>query len=507
MITRNIIPTEQLPPLQYSERLRNEDRRMLRETFLRLSQLVHVMEGQHVEDALLLLTTCRNAKYTLNALYAEARKWASEGGHFTGFGDALDMLRATLAGGVALRIASQRAAAVLRSAAAYLSEFEKKHNLYYTRFEDVRARILAAAKTIRDDIAREAFIADFCEIGSGPDPDDRLTPPTATHDNILERLLLWYALARPLTGLARTFITEPVGLGGQHDKRYADYLQEVELGKRGLRSFGFHSSVAPVEIEGAVSPETLSAFLRYAEDAYLTCHKFLVEMLTGKQSLHERFPLQIGTSKTVNVRGKTFRREDDAFVLITDMRNSTGARHVAPELKVKIDQLINTLKQELHARSQTTYDDCRVVACDSLPNAIACAARLFSAMDVHKEPGQFGGLRMGLSHGEMLFADENWADIQQAAPSDNSHNTIARAARLMGLDGARWEQSPLGETVQSHLADWTSDDSLIFFDESIFNRLPAAAATECREIDVVKFKGVGPHRCFGARINKIAEHF
>jgi hypothetical protein len=121
--------------------------------------------------------------------------------------------------------------------------------------------------------------------------------------------------------------------------------------------------------------------------------------------------------------------------------------------------------------------------------------------------GEFGGLRMGLSHGEMLFADENWADIRQAAPSDNSHNTIARAARLMGLDAARWDQSELGQRVQDHLGDWTTDDALIFFDESVYTRLPDAAKSECREIDVVKFKGVGPHRCFGARINKIALHF
>jgi len=271
-----------------------------------------------------------------------------------------------------------------------------------------------------------------------------------------------------------------------------------------LRSFGFQSTVTPVEITGSITTEILEAFIRYADDAYRTCREFLGEMLPGKRSVEDRFALQIGTSKTVDVRGQTFRREH-AYVLITDMRNSTGARHVAPELKVKIDQVINALRQEVQARSQTTYDDCRVVACESLQHAAACAARLVSALDIHKAPEEFGGLRMGLSYGEMLFADE--LDIRKAAPADDAHNTIARAARLMSLDGTRWENSPLGETVRQHLGDWTNGEALVYFDESVFVQLPPAATGAWREIDVVKFKGVGPHRCFAAPINGFAGLF
>lgn len=481
---------------------------MLRETFLRLSQLIHAMPGQQAEDALLLLTTCRNREYTLNALYAEARKWASEGGHFTGFGDALDKLSVVPGGVKGIHVPAKRAADVLIEVATYLSEYERKYDLYYTRFEKVRGHILAAANTIGDSITRAALITDFCELGNGPHPEDRLTPPAGKGDELLERLQIWYTLARPLTGLARTYISERIGVGARHNKAYIDYLHEVEDGKRGLHSFGFKSSVQPIELKGPISTDELASFVGYAGDAYLMCRRFLAEMLPGKVSLNERFPLQIGTSKIVTIRGRTFRREDNAFVLITDMRNSTGARYTALELKVKVDKVIDTLRQETNARSQTTYDDCRVIACDSLPKVITCAARLFSALDVHKAPNEFGGLRMGLSHGEMLFADENWEDIRKAVPSDNSHNTIARAARLMSLDGDRWDdKSPRGQLMKTRLGDWTTDDSLIFLDESVFNQLPTAASSECLEIDVVQLKGVGPHRCFGARINKIVQHF
>lgn len=504
MTTKHVVPAEHLPPLQFDKQLRDDETRMLRDTFLRLSQIFHALQGHHGDDALLLLTTCRNHLYTLNALYAEARKWATEGGRFTGFGDGLDMLRAPLTEAVDIKTGARRAAVVLRSAAAYLSEFEKKYELYYQHFEETRQAIIAAASTISDVITREAFVSAFCDIGSGPGPDHRLTPPSDAPDVLLERLLIWYSLARPLTGLARTFISQSIGIGGEREKTCADYILDVELGKRALRSFGFHSTVPPIEIAGEVSPALLEAFIRYADDAYRTCREFLGEMLPGKRSVEERFALQIGTPKTVEVRGQIFRREQ-AFVLITDMRNSTGARHVAPDLKVKIDQVIDALRQEVQARSQTTYDDCRVVACESLQHAAACAARLVSALDIHKTPEEFGGLRMGLSYGEMLFADD--LDIRKAAPADDAHNTIARAARLMSLDGTRWENSPLGETVRTHLGDWTAGEALVFFDESVFVHLPEPITRACREIDVVKFKGVGPHRCFAAPINGFAGLF
>src|SRR5689334_4860010 len=252
MTTKHVTPAEHLPPLQFDKQLRDDETRMLRDTFLRLSQIFHAMHGQHGDDALLLLTTCRNHLYTVNALYVEARKWATEGGRFTGFGDGLDMLRAPLTEPGDMRSGARRAAVVFRSAAAYLSEFEKKYELYYQRFEATRQEIIAAASTISDVIAREAFISAFCELGSGPGPDHRLTPPGDAPDVLLERLLIWYSLARPLTGLARTFISQSIGLGGDREKTYADYVYEVELGKRAVRSFGFHSTVPPVEIDGEV---------------------------------------------------------------------------------------------------------------------------------------------------------------------------------------------------------------------------------------------------------------
>src|SRR6202158_5360518 len=96
-------------------------------------------------------------------------------------------------------------------------------------------------------------------------------------------------------------------------------------------------------------------------------------------------------------------------------------------------------------------------------------------LEPFKNPAGLAGIRMGCTRGEMLFdcdLKQDWKDIRRAAPLDSSDNTIAAAARLMGLDKLRWEKSESGQLLHAALADWVDRESLLFVDSRVHENLP-----------------------------------
>ncbi|HUV13855.1 MAG TPA: hypothetical protein VMY18_09420, partial [Acidobacteriota bacterium] len=224
-----IRPAKNFPMLVEHIGLTPEEEAALSRTFNRLAQLYHSdkLSRTEVGDCLLLLTTCRNEWYTLNAMLFEAFEWCREGDRYVGFGDALNDLMQAVSGAEPLEKAAMRAARRLSAAAYSLEQFEAKHKLFFERFEEVRRKLLNFSGEIADDFAREEFHKLYVNLGSGPRPEDRLSPDVdERYDLILERLVDWFDVVRPLTGLARTYITEVLEFGKPHRRTCADYLQK-----------------------------------------------------------------------------------------------------------------------------------------------------------------------------------------------------------------------------------------------------------------------------------------
>lgn len=497
----------------------DEDERLLSDTFLRMAELCHTLPPKVTDDCLLLLTTCRNEWYTVNAMYAEAKKWCQEGGKFTGFGDALDALRGAVTGTQKLEKAINKAKQILKTTAEYLYQFEYKHALFFDRFQEVHGILTGYCENIKDPIARESFRRSFVEYKNGPKPEDYLKPPSnSVSDVYQDRLLDWFSVVRPLTGLARTYVGGVQKRAKAKGKTCSDYLDEIQLAQPVLEAYGYRCPTIPdVEVfqhpmiskgsgNGSVVIEHLFQFIVFCEELCGTARLFLREMLPGNDVVTERFLLKEHfADETVEIHGKRFKPMADAFVLITDMRNSMGDRYLAPELKVFTAHIIDRLCDEGIARSHTVYDDCRVIACESVENFVSSAARLWNALEVRRTQSGFSGLRMGALCGEILldYAGE-WVDVLKAAPLDSSLNTIAKADRLMGLDKARWGETEQGKVLRERLGDLHKDESLMFIDSSVYERLPESAQERCHDIGILPLRTIGPKQCWAIPIPALA---
>jgi len=431
--------------------LRESDRSAIRETFLRLDHLVQT-EDTPWEDVLLLLTTCRNTSYAMDAMYAEALKWCAEVEGSSGFSVALDRLNAGVSGVEPIDKAAIKAAAVLRVTANFLSEMLKKHDLFFDKFEETRQQLVQYGSKIGDPVARKQFLLKFAEIGSGPGHDeDRLLPPDdSAADIYLERLKEWFALTRPLTGLARTYISAVLGAGSPHPsgKTCKEYLTQIRGALVYWEARGFRCPALPdndvFERPGIndgdfrqVQKDRLRQFVAFCTEILKIARLFLKEKLPADakpNGIGYRLK-RVPAAYTIDIRGHQFELKRDMFLLITDMRNSTGEPCRTHELKVIVEDVIEHLRNESTAKSQTLYDDCRVIATEKLDDAISCIRRLHEALEPLRRPGGFDGIRVGFTRGEMLFdlhIADAWASIEKyaRAPLDSAENTIARAVRI-----------------------------------------------------------------------------
>lgn len=520
-----IRPSPNMPPWQPGRLAFGEsDRRLIAGTFRRLADLVHTLPPDQATDCLLLLTTCRNQWYAANALYVEAKKWCYEGRDTPGFGDALAALATAVSGTTEAANASRKAARLLATAAAYLQEFEKKQDLFLNRFEEVRLHLVAYGESIRDVPARLEFLTTFANVGTGSgQPEDALAGPDRPDSDVyLERLREWFAFARPVTGLARTFISEVLGVGRPHPdgKTCRQYLAEIQSASHLWDSRGFRCPSLPpdstfvrvpaLSVADRTTRSQLESFLNFGRDSAAVARQFLAELLpaveTGRPT---RFPLKRPLRKaSVVIHGKPFAIKSDLFVCITDMRNSTGDRHLAPELKIRIEDTIERLRQTGNVASQTVYDDARVIACDSFESLARCIRRITHVVAPFKNQEGFGGLRIGCTVGEMLFdyhESSDWKDIRRAPPLDSSDNTIATAARLMNLDKLRWEDSAQGRMLLEALRVLRESDSLVFLDSRVHEQLPRLARQMCQDVSVFDLRGIGRRQCWAVAIEAFAE--
>lgn len=505
-------PSPRLPPWQPGRfAFAESDRRLVAGTFRRLVDVFHSVSGGEASDCLLLLTTCRNRWYAANALYVEARKWCQERQTKPGFGDGLSALGTAVSGTATVETAARRASRMFAVAADYLSEFEKKQDLFLNRFEEVREVLLRYAESIADGPARLEFLNTFANVGSGSGrPEDALVGPEGSEeaDVYFERLREWFALARPLTGLARTFISEVLGLAAGHpDKRRCrDYLDQMRAAALLWEARGFRCPPEPPatvfdRIPAGRLPQAVTqidAFLTFSGTAAAVARQFLSEMLPAVDGA--RFPLRRPSREaTVTIHGRTFALKAELLVCITDMRNSTGDRHLSPELKVRVEGTVEHLRQARDAASQTLYDDSRVIACEAVESLSRCVQRLSHVLEPFKTPDGFEGIRIGCTCGDMLFdfhEKGDWKDIRRAAPLDSADNTIATAARLMGLDKLRWEDSTQGRLLREALGDWATRDSLVFLDSRVYEQLPTHVRSVCRDVSVLDLKGIGKRQCW-----------
>lgn len=516
-----VFPTDKLPPWQPARiGLLESDRRLISSTFRRLCDLVEKLPPDRAADCLLLLTTCRNAWYTINAMFTEAKKWSEEGRNTQGFGDAIDTLSKALTGTGNIEEAAKRAAGRLEVCADYLQEFEKKQRLFMDRFEEVRTALLQYAQSITDVPARAEFLATFANLGSGPGPsEDELNGPEDVENDIyLERLREWFAMTRPLTSLARTYISDVLGIGRHIPKgsQLSEYCQQIAAAALVWESRGIRTpQVPPAEVFNVVKGldyssrerqlKNLRDYLVFCEQMVRRAREFLVEMLPSTSNESNRgFPLQrLTRSQTVTLGNSQFELRPDMFVLITDMRNSTGAPFLTPELKAKVEEVISRLREQNDASSQTHFDDSRVIACTSLGDMAMCVLRLYNALLPYQSPDGFGGIRIGCTRGEMLFAFDgrrDWKDVRRSAPLDSADNTIACAARLMGLDKLRWDKSSDGEKLRQALGDWNANQSLLFLDSRVHETLPQVLREKCRDTSVLDLKGIGKRQCWAIPI-------
>jgi hypothetical protein len=402
-------------------------------------------------------------------------------------------------------------------AADYLHEFEKKQDLFLNHFERTREVLLRYADSIPDTPARVEFLNTFANVGSGSGhPEDALIGPDVFERDIhVERLREWFALTRPLTGLARTFIGEVLGSGTDHPvgRNCRDYLDQMRSATLLWEARGFRCPPEPGADVFARVPKghlaqaitQIDAFVSFGHATLTVARQFLLEMLPAVDDVHSaRFPLRRPSrDATATIHGKMFALKPELFVCITDMRNSTGDRFLSPELKVRLEETIEHLRQSHDASSQTLYDDSRVIACESIESLMRCVQRLTQVLEPFKRPDGFGGIRIGCTCGEMLFDFHervDWKELRRAAPIDSADNTIATAARLMGLDKLRWEDSIQGRLLKEALGDWADGDSLVFLDSRVHERLSETARGSCRDVSVIDFRGIGKRQCWALPI-------
>ena len=497
------------------------DEASLARTFNRLAQLCHYdqLSGKDKEDCLLLLTTCRNEWYTLNAMYAEADQWCKEGSKYTGFGDALNVLRQAISRSLSLEKAGKKAATILETSAHYLEEYDKKQDLFFNRFEKVRSNLLLFADSIKDLHARKEFIKYYAEKDSGPGPDHVLSPIlVAGYEIYRQRLIHWYEVARPLTGLVRTYISEVLEIGESHIKTCSNYLEELSKSLQLWRvPYGYVCPDNPLgEIfswrrstlrssDIVTGMNNLQQFISYCDNICQTSRLFLQEMLPSKPKGEGQFLLRKpGEREPISIGGKMFDLRHEMFVIIMDMRNSSGERYRSPELKVKITNIIESLCQDEEAVSEYTYNDCRAVGCTFLGKGIRSIARLWHALEAERSPSGFAGLRMGAVCGSMLVGWQGeWCNDRILM---DCNNTLSAAARIMDLDKLRWKIDTIeGQSLKSNLGDWSIDESLIFFDTSLYEKLPNEIQERCREVNVIKLRSIGGRLCWAIPIPTLAE--
>jgi hypothetical protein len=504
--------------------LNDADEAALARTFNRLAQLCHCdqLSGQDKEDCLLLLTTCRNEWYALNAMYVEADQWCREGEKFSGFGDGLDALRRVLSGALSLDEAGTRAAVIFGEAAHYLAEFEKKRSLFFDRFADVRAALERFSQTIPDLPARQEFMKLYVQLGSGPGtrPDHKLSADVEPRlDIVLRHLTDWYRVARPLTGLARTYVSDVLEVAASHDKTCQEYLAELTPAALVWRTtYGYVCpEIPPADffawrrsdlLSGRPVPDLpqhIRHFVAFCEDMRQVARSFLREMLPLRIPCNQQFPLRMaGERMRIVVRGKPFERVADMFVFITDMRDSSGKKYLTTELKVKLDEIVDALLEKDEAASEYTHNDCRAVGCISMKEAVRCMTRLWTGLEADRDRSGFAGLRMGASRGDMLVG---WRGPWQEDPMLlDCSNTLVTASRLMELDKLRWKtETEQGKQCADALGDWSTDESLVFFDSRFYEALPDGIRAQSRMVGVFDFRGIGNRQCWALPISRLTQ--
>lgn len=82
-------------------------------------------------------------------------------------------------------------------------------------------------------------------------------------------------------------------------------------------------------------------------------------------------------------------------------------------------------------------------------------------------------------------------------------NTLSTAARIMDLDKLRWKDE--GQFMISKLGDWSTNESLIFFDTSVYEKLPENIRSKCREVGVLDLRSIGGKLCWATTIPILAE--
>lgn len=505
--------------------LSKDEERKRTNTFLHLAQLCQSksLTSTQARECLLLLTTCRNQWYTINSLYIEARRWSQEGEStkYKGFGDALNSLRGVIAETDHMPAISN-AAKILETTAGFLAEFENKNDLFFKRFEDVRNRLKNYFSSLTENTIINNDLTELYLDPEGPEPDHALKGPDSPekdyHYNILTT---WYAVAKPLTGLSRTFISDVLGYTGKsqltHKKSCKEYIGELEASLSNLKHYGLPNIAIPQglfdnKFYSKKSEEMRSAIEEYSTfcDSVLSALRRLITLLPTMHN-PSQFPLKKPGAQTFyEIEGKRYLIRPNMFVLITDMRNSVGDRWNSPELKNTIETSITTLRKTEEIQSSVSYDDCRIIASDSLECISRCIQVLQSTLKLHKksELNAFNGLRMACVQGDMLFDYHANKDLYKKAeglPLDPHMVTIARAARIMELYKKRWDKEISTQFKKFHeaLGDWKEDAEaeIVYLDSSSYANLPEPIRNKDRFFDFIEFKGVGPLVCWGILID------
>lgn len=518
-----IVPTDE-PPFEYVElHCTPEVRHAMELTYFQLCGLVHdkgLSQGDK-EDILLLLSTCRNEWFTANAIYAEALKWCAEGKEtkYSGYGDALDAFRSGVSGQKEFNDSMKRAATRLEISSDFLAQFREKHIFYFERFGEVYNKLLTYANNRSDP----AYVHHFHKMILKPSASDVRTtirpPGKAKNVPQLHWLRVWYSVVQPLNSLTRTYISNVLRIGKMHHKSCSIYLERLLHHAKAWHSEGFDIPEAPPEEvftprsfqdhDDIEVKKQLRGFLTFCDNMLRSARQFLDERIVEDHNPATGFLLKHPEDKIkVTIEGQSFELHPNMFVLITDMRNSVGAKYESLELKVKMETIINRLRESHSVSSQTVYDDCRIIACESAESLVSSVQRLHGAFNNCRRPNGFDGLRMGLSFGEMLY-DFNLPEPLityskgRRAPLDSANLTIARANRVMGFDKSRWEESQKAEALNAELQKNFGDDmSLLFLDYQAYRSLPESIRKKCISLDLLPMKGLGQENCYVIQIDQ-----
>lgn len=411
-------------------------------------------------DYLLLLTTCRNEWYWLNALYGELRLWLYPSDSRVSFQNAVSALSGYRNPDSNIKKILIRAQTRIARSAGFLTQYKTKQVLYKNNF-DIKAAELK--EHVKNSFGRtEAKYLEIAYMSKRPQTDNS----SFSHERTKQgeeweaELDLVYEAAKALTGYFRTVLSNKFSIGTKWHKPVNEYYRELR------RSFaflvcdiydpsGYLIDNAPFTCKSEKETKALvGEFYQFTIAAYRELATYVRVKFPGTsdnivgQDKELLFLTPRGQSVTLTLSDRsTYTTRPDMYILLFDLNGSAspGSEPIIP--KESISQFlkhveaarIGSTPSNLEIITRFSWDDMRIVAFQSAEEAIYFAVKLTHWFHSNKNVQVQGvsGIKFGLTKGTVLAGVPSWERNIKPERVIGDHpilgNTIARAARLSNL--------------------------------------------------------------------------